>query len=169
MQAKCAMLELLNVTIGQQIKSLSLSVNDGQLLTITGSKGSGKTTLLRAVLGLIPIDGGYISIDGELLTPRSAVYFRKYMAYVPQRLTLPKGCNIKELYNWDHLSEDERYILLLENAVKTGKQLLLIDEPLQPLEADTNQYVDKLILEAVQRGTTILAVNERIQKNQVRL
>jgi len=163
------MLELHNVTIGQQIKSLSLSVNDGQLLTITGSKGSGKTTLLRAILGFIPIDGGCISIDGELLTPRSAVYFRRHMAYVPQCLTLPQGCSLKELDNWDQLSEDERYTLLLKKAIESGKQLLLIDEPIQPLKVDTNQYIDKLILEAVQQGTTILAVNERIQQNLVRL
>ena len=60
------MLELHDVTIGQQISALSLTVSEGQLVTITGSKGSGKSLLIRAVLGLIPIDGGFISIDGEL-------------------------------------------------------------------------------------------------------
>ena len=85
------MLELHNVTIGQQIRSLSMALSDGQLVNITGQKGSGKTTLLRALLGFIPVDSGHISIDGELLTPLSAPYFRRQMAYVPQNLSLPEG------------------------------------------------------------------------------
>ena len=84
------MLELHNVTIGQQIHSLSLTVNDGQALSLKGAQGSGKTTLLRAVVGLIPVDEGHISIDGELLTPKSAPFFRRQMAYVPQRLLVPE-------------------------------------------------------------------------------
>ena len=83
------MLELHNVTIGSLIQDLSLTVNDGQLVCLAGDDGVGKTTLLRAVMGFIPIDGGHISIDGELLTPQSAPYFRRQMAYVPQQLSLP--------------------------------------------------------------------------------
>lgn len=81
------MLELHNVTIEPVIRSLSLTVGDGQLVCLTGSQGCGKTTVLRAVLGLIPIHQGHISIDGELLTPLSAPYFRRQIAYVPQHLT----------------------------------------------------------------------------------
>ena len=85
------MLELHNVTIGQHIRALSLTVKDGQLVCLSGQKDLGKTRLLRAILGFVPIDGGHISIDGELLTAGSAPYFRQYTAYVPQHLTLPEG------------------------------------------------------------------------------
>ena len=81
------MLELHNVTIEPLVHSLSLTVGDGQLVCLTGSQGCGKTTILRAILGFIPIDSGHISIDGELLTPLSAPYFRREIAYVPQQLT----------------------------------------------------------------------------------
>ena len=65
------MLELHNVTIGQLIRELSLTVDNGRMVCIAGPQGSGKTTLLRAVLGFLPVDDGFISIDGELLTPLS--------------------------------------------------------------------------------------------------
>ena len=162
-------LELLDVNIGQLIRSLSLAIGDGQQLSIMGPTGSGKTTLLRAILGFIPIDSGYISIDGELLTPLSAPYFRKLMAYVPQRLSLPEGYRGMGLERWDDLSDDERYLLLLGNAVKTDKPLLIVDEPLQPLSEKNRERADRLLQEAAGQGKTILAVGAAILRNQLQL
>lgn len=162
-------LELLDVNIGQLIRSLSLAIGDGQQLSIMGPTGSGKSTLLRAILGFIPIDSGYISIDGELLTPLSAPYFRKQMAYVPQRLSLPKGYRGMGLERWDDLSDDERYLLLLGNAVKTDKPMLIVDEPLQPLSEKNRERADRLLQEAAGQGKTIVAVNSGILRNQLQL
>ena len=161
------LLELLHVTIGQQIRSLSMRVGEGQLVTITGSKGSGKSLLLRAVLGLIPVDDGFISIDGELMTPQSGFYFRKQMAYVPQYLSFPKGYHPAGLERWDDLSVDERYLLLLNRAIASDNEMLVVDEPPEPLTAETEAAVDQLLQEAAQRGKTVMAVNPRIQNNQV--
>ena len=51
----------------------------GEILGIIGPNGGGKTTLLKAVLGLIPISKGEISVFG--LPPDKA---RQYIGYVPQ-------------------------------------------------------------------------------------
>ena len=153
------MLELLNITIGEVIKDLSLTIPDGQLLSVVGDKGAGKTTLLRAILGFLSVDKGYISIDGELLTPLSAPYFRRQMAYVPQRLSLPDG--------YDKVPTD--YVALLKRAVSSDKQLLLIDEPSDVLTDEQQQRVDDLLAEAQQRGATILAINQRINNNIITL
>ena len=163
------MLELHNMTIGQQIRALSLTVSEGQLVTITGSKGSGKSLLIRAVLGLIPIDDGFISIDGEVLTPMSAFYFRRQMAYVPQYLSVPEGYKGGGLEHWNELSADERYMLLLNKAIASDKQLLIVDEPPQPLAVETENAIDQLLKEAAQCGKTVLAVNSRIKNNQFKL
>lgn len=186
------MLELHNVTIEPLVHSLSLTVGDGQLVCLTGSQGVGKTTILRAVLGLIPIDKGHISIDGELLTPRSAPYFRRQIAYVPQRLTVIEDydsmADISEVLfglrvnkgkasykvptdgrRWGELSADERYLLLLSNAIQLGKSLLIVDEPAEPISAEAMEQVDRLLADAARRGATVLAVNSRILPNQIRL
>lgn len=87
------MLEVKNASLQMDgvrlFSGLSFTVDEGQMLCITGDSGAGKTTLLRALLGFLPLDEGHISIDGELLTPSSAEEFRKGMAYVPQDLALP--------------------------------------------------------------------------------
>ena len=43
----------------------SLSVPDGQFVTIVGSNGSGKTTLLDLICGSVPLDGGDILVGGK--------------------------------------------------------------------------------------------------------
>jgi ABC-type cobalamin/Fe3+-siderophores transport system ATPase subunit len=163
------MLELHNVTIGQQIRGVSATVEDGKMACIQGTQGAGKTTLLRAVMGFIPIDGGHISIDGELLTPQSAPYFRKQMAYVPQHLSLPDGYNRIGDGRWDVMNADERYLWLMTQATMSGKQLLIVDEPEEELSEETWQSVDNLLAQTMQRGTTVLMVSNRYNENVIQL
>jgi iron(III) transport system ATP-binding protein len=49
------------------IDDLSLSVRDGELLTLVGPSGCGKTTTLRLIAGLERPDAGEIRIDGETI------------------------------------------------------------------------------------------------------
>jgi ABC-type sugar transport system ATPase subunit len=62
-------LELQNVTIGYNdqtvISNLSLSVREGELLSLLGPSGVGKTTLLKTIAGLTPPIAGVITIDGK--------------------------------------------------------------------------------------------------------
>jgi ABC-type cobalamin/Fe3+-siderophores transport system ATPase subunit len=153
------MLELHNVTIGQQIRGLSATVNEGNVLSIMGSQGKGKTTLLRALMGFLPIDEGHISIDGELLTPLSAPYFRRQMAYVPQYLEVPEG--------YEDVPTD--YMRLLEHAAHAGKKLLIVDEPREALSNEDAVRAARLLAEAAEHGATVVTVNMRITQNQVQL
>lgn len=56
----------------------------GQLLCILGSNGIGKTTLYRTMLGLLPLLGGEILVDGENLMEMSAKKLARKLTYVPQ-------------------------------------------------------------------------------------
>lgn len=150
------MLELHDITLGETIHGLSATIAEGQLV---GMEGRGKTTLLRAVAGLIAVDGGHICIDGEVLTPESAPYFRRYMAYVPQRLSVPDG--------YDKVPTD--YVELVRRAVDSGKQLLLVDEPAEPLSEDRQMAVGHLLIDAVQQGRTVLTVMNPLNENYIRL
>jgi branched-chain amino acid transport system ATP-binding protein len=49
------------------IHGLSLTVNEGEIVTLIGSNGAGKTTLLRAVSGVQPTCGGSIRFAGETM------------------------------------------------------------------------------------------------------
>jgi iron(III) transport system ATP-binding protein len=51
----------------QAVDELSLTVEEGELLTLLGPSGCGKTTLLRLVAGLERPDAGRISLDGQVV------------------------------------------------------------------------------------------------------
>jgi branched-chain amino acid transport system ATP-binding protein len=65
------MLDIDNIRAGygaiNVLWDLSLSIAPGKLTTIIGPNGAGKTTLLRAVMGLVPLSQGTISLDGKPL------------------------------------------------------------------------------------------------------
>ena len=48
----------------QVLRDVSLTVHDGEVISIIGSSGSGKTTLLRCITHLETVDGGSIIVDG---------------------------------------------------------------------------------------------------------
>ena len=49
----------------QALKSISLTVEEGEIVTLIGSNGAGKSTTLRSISGLSPIRSGSIRFEGE--------------------------------------------------------------------------------------------------------
>jgi len=69
----------------QALKSVSLSVEEGGIVTIIGANGAGKTTTLRAISGLVKLSSGEIYFQGERidrLPPEKIV--RLGIAQVPE-------------------------------------------------------------------------------------
>jgi putative ABC transport system ATP-binding protein len=53
------------------LQGVSLEVQRGEVLAVTGPSGSGKSTLLSVLAGLDEPDGGMVRLDGERLSRRS--------------------------------------------------------------------------------------------------
>jgi branched-chain amino acid transport system ATP-binding protein len=52
----------------EALKGISLTVNEGEVVTLIGSNGAGKSTSLRSISGLTPASGGTITFAGEDIT-----------------------------------------------------------------------------------------------------
>jgi len=56
----------------EALKGVSLSVDAGEVITLTGSNGTGKSTTLRSISGLTPASAGRIIFAGEDITRKPA-------------------------------------------------------------------------------------------------
>lgn len=68
------------------LENISLSVAAGEYLGVIGPNGGGKTTLLKAILGLVPVQSGSISVCGQP-AGRSGTL----VGYVPQFSRMEKN------------------------------------------------------------------------------
>ena len=53
------------------IEDISFTVEDGEMLVITGPNGGGKSTMAKLLMGIEPLDGGHIIMDGVDITDYS--------------------------------------------------------------------------------------------------
>jgi len=67
------------------LKGISLTVEQGEIVTLIGANGAGKSTTLRTVCGLLKPLEGYVRFDGEDLTPyKPHEIIFKGMSLVPE-------------------------------------------------------------------------------------
>ncbi len=52
------------------LEKVSLTVRDGEIVTVLGANGAGKSTLLKAILGAVPARSGGVTFDGADITAR---------------------------------------------------------------------------------------------------
>lgn len=73
------------------LKDFSLDIKRGECIAITGASGCGKTTLSKLLLGLYPLNGGTIRVNGLDIRKCSLTELRKQISYVPQEPYLFHG------------------------------------------------------------------------------
>lgn len=70
------------------LDAVDLHIGPGEFVALLGANGSGKTTLVRALLRLVPLSSGAITLFGR---PLEAFDDWQRIGYVPQRFGAPAG------------------------------------------------------------------------------
>ena len=79
------------------ISSCSINVNRGEIVAILGPNGAGKSTAMKAMLGLLKLKSGSISIDGKDITslsPQDRV--KTGISFVPQTRNVFADLTVRE-------------------------------------------------------------------------
>lgn len=182
------MLEVKDATIRVGDKTLmsglSFIAKDGQMTCVKGSSGSGKSALIRTLMGFLPVGEGFVSVDGELLTIRSASAFRQMMTYLPQNMQLLRRQLYEPEYTdgddpeygvWDNLLPEiqeerkaepltpEEIFSLAEKTLKEGgeKPIVIADEPAAMLTPEFAERMLALLLEQARMGKTVVVASRR--------
>ena len=67
------------------VKGIDVQVGRGELVCLIGANGAGKTTTLKGICGLLPLERGRVTFDGDDVTGRSAFRLvRQGLAMVPE-------------------------------------------------------------------------------------
>jgi branched-chain amino acid transport system ATP-binding protein len=175
------------------LHGVDLTVSRGELVTLLGRNGAGRTTTLRAIMGLTGRRTGSIMVSGveaiELPIHRVA---RLGVGYCPEErgiyaslsteenLLLPPavrsgGMSVDEIYAMFpnlkerrsspgmRLSGGEQQMLAIARILRTGAQLLLLDEISEGLAPVIVRTLARVIATLRDRGYTIVLVEQNFR------
>jgi branched-chain amino acid transport system ATP-binding protein len=173
------------------LRGVSLSVADGEVLTILGRNGMGKTTLIRSIIGFTPPREGSVRLKGENVAgfpPYRLV--ERGVALVPQGRRVFPSLSVRENLDvarrgngrWsvervyelfprlreragnraNKLSGGEQQMLAIARALMSNPELLLMDEPTEGLAPLLVREVGRVIGELKREGLSILLVEQNL-------
>lgn len=76
----------LRVGESEQYGNISFSALPGDIFAITGGSLQARSAVLQSLTGVLPVEKGWISVDGEAVKGNLGAYFRRLMSYLPRCL-----------------------------------------------------------------------------------
>lgn len=104
--------------VKQVIDSLNMQIKKGEFVGIIGLSGAGKSTLADIIMGLLPVDSGYVFVDDFRLDESNFSALRKLIGYVPQQISIFET-SFKRNVAWgldDENIDDKKIVRALKKA-----------------------------------------------------
>lgn len=76
----------LQVGESEQYGNISFSALPGDIFAVTGGSQQARSAVLQSLTGVLPVEKGWISVDGEAVKGNLGAYFRRLMSYLPRCL-----------------------------------------------------------------------------------
>lgn len=175
------------------LHGLDLHINRGELVTLLGRNGSGRSTTLKSIMNMVSRRTGSIMINGnETINTAPHHIARLGVGYCPEEraifsslnveenLLLPPtvrsgGMTLDEIYAMfpnlyerrksvgTRLSGGEQQMLALARILRTGANMLLLDEITEGLAPVIVQKLAEVLTQLKEKGLTILLVEQNFR------
>lgn len=178
------------------LKELSLTAPPGSSVAIVGPVGAGKSTLLYALLGEMPATQGRVNFLGIADEERARLAYVPQEAYIINttllenlqfgeevskeelRRSLHNSCLSRDLKEWSgglrteigekgvNLSGGQKQRVALARAYLRRPQLVLLDDPLSAVDAETEKLLCERLLFGAWKNVTRIVVTHRLEHLQ---
>ncbi len=175
------------------LHGVTFEVMPGEVVTLLGRNGAGKTTTLKSIMGIVGRRTGSVKLEGrELIGRTSDQIARAGIAFCPEERGIfasldveenlmlpprikPGGLDLPQVFAlFPHIKErlrsqgtklsgGEQQMLAIGRILRTGAQLLLLDEPTEGLAPVIIQQIGKTIRALKAEGFTILLVEQNFR------
>jgi ABC-2 type transport system ATP-binding protein len=179
------MLSIDRLTVGYGshavVSGLDLELAPGQVHGLVGRNGAGKTTLLETIYGFIRARAGTIRLDGKRPSAREIAYLptenyfyskitgREYLQFFQLRapgfdpdawgaiFELPLDRYV------DGYSAGMKKKLALLGTLSLGRSVVLLDEPMNGLDLESNLILNRLLRNLSDAGRTVLVTSHVLE------
>lgn len=107
------------------IKSLSFSLDAGEVLGVIGPSGSGKSTLARLLVGVWPVASGKVRLDGADVYLWNKDELGPYIGYLPQDIELFAGTVSENIARFGEIDADK----VILAAQRAGVHEMILNMP----------------------------------------
>jgi len=175
------------------LHGMNFEVRKGELVTLIGRNGAGKTTTMKSVMGMVGQRKGSVNFAGqELVGLASHRIARLGLAFCPEERGIfaslnvnenlllppvirPGGMSVDEIHKlFPNLKERERsqgtklsggeqQMLAIARILRTGAEMLLLDEPTEGLAPVIIEQIGNAIRQMKAKGFTILLVEQNFR------
>lgn len=172
------------------LHGMSFDVSEGEVVTLLGRNGAGKTTTVRSIMGMVGRRTGSIVVnDAETIAMMPEKIARTGIGYCPEErgifsslsveenlmlppVVRPDGMSVEEIYTYfpnlknrrkspgTKLSGGEQQMLAIGRILRTGANILLLDEPTEGLAPVIVQQIAAVLNVLKAKGFTILLVEQ---------
>ena len=175
------------------LKNLDFKVKAGGSIAIVGPVGSGKSSLLMGLLQEIPLTAGSFQFAGLNANERPRMAYVPQEAYIIHstllenlsfgetvskedlRRSLHNSCLSRDLKEWSgglrteigekgvNLSGGQKQRVALARAFLRKPQVVLLDDPLSAVDAETEQLLCERLIFGAWKDTTRVVVTHRLE------
>lgn len=147
------------------LNDVTFEILESDVLCILGANGAGKSTLFKSVLGLIPLLGGELTIDGSDITKWSKKELAKHIGYIPQSTNPPFSYSVMDmilmgrtahLHSLDSPGKEDHEIVF--DVIREMKIEKLLNKSFRHLSGGEKQLV--IIARALTQNPKILVMDE---------
>ncbi|MDE5413430.1 ABC transporter ATP-binding protein [Alkalihalobacterium chitinilyticum] len=175
----------------EAVKNLNLRISKGSIYGLLGSNGAGKTTLMKMIAGIYKQDSGDVLINGEPIfenvnRKQSVIFLADSLFFFPNTTIKQAADFYKSMYvNWNEerfqrlqevfpidvhkkihrLSKGMQRQVAFWLVLSTMPEVLILDEPLDGLDAVMRNKVKNLLIQDVaDREMTIMISSHNLRE-----